>query len=436
VNRPVAAYAHVPFCASRCPYCDYGVTVGGLDLAQALVETIAAETADALRGAPQLALSTAYIGGGSPSLLPERSLERLAGVLRERCVPEAELTVEVNPEHLDAALLAVYRSVGVTRLSVGVQALQDHLLHRCGRRADGHAVSLALRALQHWTGASNIDVLAGIQGQSSLDLRDTIAAASDAADHITLLQLDGQLAGTPAADTAGERAGGEHAADLWLEGRGQLLAAGFEHYETVHFGRGGQRSQYVLHNARLDPIVAVGPYAAGIVPAALLGERVATAPLSPPRPARRPPAQPPPQPPARPPAQQPSLQQHPPTGLAYRTWHTESAVAYAAASAATGFAALAEPITAADLLADCLASGLRLASGIERQLWHRRFGGAAALWLDAQAAAWAEAGLAAASASHWHLTAAGALVADRLTAAACADLEDLATGTQHPLDWP
>ena len=401
MSGPVAAYVHVPFCASRCPYCDYGVTLGALDLAGVLVETIAAEAADALRAAPRLALSIAYIGGGTPSRLPAALIERLVGALRQRCTAAAELTLEVNPEDLDATLRSVCRSAGVSRLSLGAQATQGALLHRIGRATGAPEVRRSLHQLDSWAGRSNVDLLAGIPGQSTQDLRDSIAAAGDASDHVTLLQLEPLLA---AAETSA--AAGELAAELWLQGRDALLGAGFDQYETVHFGRGGQRSEYVLHTARLEPIVALGPHAAGVVPAALLGRGAAV-----------------------------QCASQTSAGAAYRTAHGDSLVAYVAA-AATGFGVAAGPIDAADFLLDCLIGGLRLAAGIERVVWQRRFGSGATAWLDELVRRWEQQGLARSSDRHWQLTPAGALIADRLVAAANEQLDQLREPGGLAAHWP
>ena len=369
---------HVPFCASRCPYCDYAVTVGALDLAAAFVDRTLERLqrhCDAV-GAIAGTASVGYIGGGTPSLLSPEQLSRLVAAVAARSAAGSELTVELNPEHLSPQLLERCASAGATRVSLGVQVVQTPLLHRLGRAADGYQVARALAGLASWGGASNVDVLAGVPGQRAADLRETLRAAADATDHITLLELTGE--GQGAADQQ----------DLWLEGASWLRDAGFEQYETVHFGRAGGRSRYVVHVAQLHPLVAVGPGAEGLLPVERAAGGIAAA----------------------------------------RTWYGHSLAGYLHA-ADGGYRQ--EPVDGRTLAADALLGGLRLAAGVERATWRRRFGAPAEAALDGVVARWQEHGLAVADSGGWRLTANGALRSDGLAAEAVAALPDAVS-----LVWP
>lgn len=379
---PVALYVHVPFCASRCPYCDYMVSVGSLDVVPSFVDLTLQRIERHIESVGGIA-SLGYVGGGTPSLLPADQLRRLVAAVASSCVAGSEVTVELNPEHVSPPLLALCAAAGATRISVGGQALQTQLLHRLGRAADGGQVAGALDALTTWCGSTNVDVLAGVPGQTSTDLLETLRQVGDATDHVTLLDLAGE--GSRAAHHQDE-------VDLWLEGVGWLRKAGFDQYETVHFGRGWSRSQYVVHTATLDPLVAVGPGAQGLLPA-----------------------------------------EHPARGsTVVRTRYPVSLTAYLHAA---GGGLHHEPVDARTMAVDALVGGLRLATGINRDTWRRRFGAEAEASLDSIVAGWQRHGLAVADEESWQLTADGALRSDGLAADAAAAVGE-ALADLVLLVWP
>ena len=124
-------YIHIPFCAKKCPYCDFNSYAGKLDIADSYVNRLIAEAET--YGNQQI--STIYIGGGTPSLLPAQLMEKLTDeILKKFSISEnAEITVEVNPGTVDAEKLKNYRKCGINRLSVGVQSFDDEMLKILGR---------------------------------------------------------------------------------------------------------------------------------------------------------------------------------------------------------------------------------------------------------------------------------------------------------------
>ena len=137
----IGLYLHVPYCAVRCSYCDFYLVPGrGRDLS-AYVEALGLEILAAGREFPGRAADTVHFGGGTPSLLPVSSLAAVLERLRSpfALAPDAEVTLEANPEDLDRQRLLDYAAAGVNRLTIGVQSLDDHLL-RLMRRPDRKSV--------------------------------------------------------------------------------------------------------------------------------------------------------------------------------------------------------------------------------------------------------------------------------------------------------
>src|SRR5689334_12527508 len=111
-------YVHVPFCAHRCDYCDFATWTDRAHLVDAYVDACVTD----VERRPLPAATSVFFGGGTPSLLDAASLTRILGVIPR--TDDAEVTVECNPDSVDAAKLAAYRSAGVNRLSFGVQSMR------------------------------------------------------------------------------------------------------------------------------------------------------------------------------------------------------------------------------------------------------------------------------------------------------------------------
>jgi oxygen-independent coproporphyrinogen-3 oxidase len=243
-------YVHLPFCAYRCGYCDFVTLVGRhgdhRSYAQALVGELDLERQ--LLAAP---LETVFLGGGTPTFLEPRALRRLL----EALLAAAELTVEANPETVTPELARLLRAGGVTRVSLGVQSFQSHLLAVLERRATPDVVR---RAFYHLRDASfdniSLDLIYGIPGQSSSDLqRDLEAALGLAPEHLSLYELEAKP-GTRFTHAHGEELMRQaEAMEGYLERLVAVLtAAGYRWYETANFclqaENAGGRDLRSLHN--------------------------------------------------------------------------------------------------------------------------------------------------------------------------------------------
>ena len=262
---PRHAYVHVPFCRHRCGYCDFTLVAGRDDLIDRYLAALGRELE---RLVEPIAIDTLYLGGGTPSHLGPDGLGRLFTILRTRLLPGAgaEVTVEANPLDVTAELVAVLRTAGVTRVSLGGQSLDAATLRTLDRDHAPDDVRRAAGLLGDEGFTVSLDVMTAAPGQSLAAVEaDLEAAVGLGVDHVSVYCLTwekgtafetqrakGQL--QPVAETL-ERAMFETAID-------RLAAAGFEHYEVSNFARPGARCQHNEAYWDCRPWEAFGPGAA------------------------------------------------------------------------------------------------------------------------------------------------------------------------------
>jgi oxygen-independent coproporphyrinogen III oxidase len=265
-------YVHFPFCSSRCPYCDFAVSVQPTiphdDYATAVIAELAAR-AGAFAGLP---LASIYLGGGTPGLWRADSLGRVLGEIRSRFAgTPSELTVEANPGDLAPQQLAALRELGVNRVSFGAQAFQDDLLHRIGRKHTVAAIGTAFEAARA-AGFDNLcaDLMFGLPGQSMDDWRASLAAlCALGPEHITAYALTVETnTRFGALDRLGqlERPADDVVAAMYSVCHDTLTAAGYEHYEISSYARPGRRA---VHNSlywTLDAYLGLGVSASSFQP--------------------------------------------------------------------------------------------------------------------------------------------------------------------------
>ncbi|MCC6832278.1 MAG: radical SAM family heme chaperone HemW [Thermoleophilia bacterium] len=238
-------YAHLPFCASRCGYCAFVVEVGALDRRDAYAAALRAElAAESGRLGP---LETVYLGGGTPTLMRPHRLRGLLEDLAPRLAPGAEVSIEANPETVDGDQLRELRALGITRVSLGAQSFQPHLLAALDRAATPAQVRRAVACAQDAGFASvSVDLLFGVPGQTPQDLEADLAAVTGlGVDHVSWYELEIKPG------TALERMGAEppdedRAADAYERVVEGLEAAGFRWYETANFARPGHECRHSL----------------------------------------------------------------------------------------------------------------------------------------------------------------------------------------------
>jgi oxygen-independent coproporphyrinogen-3 oxidase len=256
-------YLHIPFCHRVCPYCSfYKHTPGTTPIGQ-FVDAMAAEVKSRLTKQPR----TLYLGGGTPSMLSPSHLTRLFTSLHETFEFSLldEVTLEANPATFDAGKARLFRELGVTRVSLGIQSFTPHVLEILGREHSVEQASEAVKILRDAGMPSiNIDLMFSIPGQSKDDWQATLEhAISLNPDHISAYNL------TYEEDTAffeslrrGEmRENEDHDAEFFHLADELLTAAGFDHYETSNYAKPGHHSTHNQGYWRGEDYLGLGPSA-------------------------------------------------------------------------------------------------------------------------------------------------------------------------------
>ena len=242
--EPFGVYLHIPFCASKCDYCAFATWTDREHLVAAYLDALQTEIARAVEGGMPGA-STVFVGGGTPTLVPP---ERLAEVIDSIPLgPDAEVTVECNPDDVSLDMLNTYRSGGVNRVSVGVQSMSAHVLLSLGRTHDRDNVARTVAAIRESGMPSfNLDVIYGAAGEGIDDWTTTVdeVVALDP-PHVSAYGLTVEP-GTPLADQPDRHPDDDDQADKYEIADDVLGAAGLENYEVSNWARPGHESQHNL----------------------------------------------------------------------------------------------------------------------------------------------------------------------------------------------
>ena len=292
-RQPIGLYLHIPFCRSKCPYCDFcsypHPTVQGMEaytreLARRIREagklygggfsgeSFPGESFPApasAGGLGRLGLDTVYFGGGTPTLLPPRCVAELFEAIRESfdILPDAEITVEGNPAAVSREDLAVWQACGVNRLSLGAQSAQQEELKALGRLHRWEdVVRTVADARATGIGNINLDFMLGIPHQTPESLADTLdRALALCPDHLsayTLMLEEGTpfhrrgraSLGLPAEEDDAD----EQAVAFWEQASAALRAAGYEHYEISNYAKPNRRSRHNLHTWQCRDYLGLG----------------------------------------------------------------------------------------------------------------------------------------------------------------------------------
>ncbi len=264
---PIGLYIHVPFCVSKCPYCDFyslpGLTEERADAYTAAVLRSLDEWAGRLDG--KAAADTLYFGGGTPSLLGGERLARIIEAARRRFgLNRAEITLEANPaDGLDETFRA-FAAAGGNRVSLGMQSASADELRSLGRRHHPADVEKAVSAArQAGIGNLSLDLMLGLERQSVASVVASVQeAARLGAEHISayLLKIE---EGTPYAAKRDSLVlpDDDQTAELYLAACEALELAGYRQYEISNFARPGRESRHNLKYWNLDPYLGIGPSA-------------------------------------------------------------------------------------------------------------------------------------------------------------------------------
>ena len=350
----LALYVHVPFCESKCPYCDFNTYAGIEALMPSYTAALGREIEQwgAWLGRPSLA--SLFFGGGTPSYLPQDDLQRLMDTIRAAFdLPDgAEATLEANPGDCSPERLTAMHDAGFNRVSIGVQSFDDTELAMLGRRHDAERAAQAVRdARSAGFDKVSLDLMFGLPEQSPATWERSVEQAVRlGTDHLsayaltlepgTPLEADVRLGRTPEPDP-------DLAAEMYLRAQAMLAGAGLRQYEISNWATPGRESIHNLAYWRSLPYLGVGPgahsYLYGVGALDAFGIRFAN--VNSPR---------------------TYIQR-------VRDW-TASGLVDAGAIAAAAATGPCAPVSRRDAMAETMMMGLRLNSGVTDDSFRARFG--------------------------------------------------------------
>lgn len=264
---PLSLYVHIPWCARKCPYCDFnsheargnGTTLPA-ELEQHYIAALARDIELALPLVWGRRIGSVFIGGGTPSLLSGAAVTELLRQIR-MLLPlnlDAEITLEANPGSAEAARFAAYREAGVNRLSLGIQSFDDARLGALGRIHSAAEAHRAIELAQQHFDNFNLDLMYALPGQDAAGaLADLDAALAHAPPHLSCYHLTLEPntlfhARPPVLPDEDAAAAMQNA----LESR--LHSAGYRHYETSAFARPGRESRHNLNYWQFGDYLGIG----------------------------------------------------------------------------------------------------------------------------------------------------------------------------------
>ncbi len=259
---PLALYIHIPWCVRKCPYCDFNSHAAGPTLPEEeYVDALLADLDADLQHVHGRPLTSIFFGGGTPSLFSDRALGRLLEGVERRVAfaGDIEITLEANPGTFEQAKFKGYRSLGINRLSIGVQSFQEAKLKALGRIHDGNE---AIRAADMARAAGfdnfNLDLMHGLPEQSIEDaLFDLRTAIAQAPTHLSWYQLTmepntvfwSQPPVLPEDDLLW---------DIQEAGQALLAAEGYAQYEVSAYARSGKQARHNLNYWTFGDFLGIG----------------------------------------------------------------------------------------------------------------------------------------------------------------------------------
>ncbi|WP_019339768.1 radical SAM family heme chaperone HemW [Stutzerimonas stutzeri] len=264
---PLAAYVHIPWCVRKCPYCDFNSHAAGASLPEdAYVDALLADLDADLEQVQGRRLTSIFFGGGTPSLFSASALERILEGMRQRVgfADDIEITLEANPGTFEQAKFRDYRSLGINRLSIGVQSFQPTKLIALGRIHDGNE---AIRAADMARAAGfdnfNLDLMHGLPEQSLEDaLSDLRIAIAQQPTHLSWYQLTVEP-NTEFWNKPPRLPEDETLWDIQEAGQALLAAHGYRQYETSAYAQPGRQARHNLNYWTFGDFLGLGAGAHG-----------------------------------------------------------------------------------------------------------------------------------------------------------------------------
>ncbi len=267
-GKTLGLYIHIPFCLSKCSYCDFFSIASKERVPSSYVSALCNEIRERFHGG-RCIVDSVYVGGGTPSLLSDEQLTLLFECIKEN-VPlssDCEITIEVNPDDVNPALVKSLEENGVNRISCGIQSFNDASLSFCSRRADSKTNKKALDILKtYWKGQLSLDIICAMPcEEQSTFISGLKEIVSYKPDHISMYSLTIEEE-TPLGQQLSK---GDFfynydcADDLWLSGKNFLESAGYMQYEVSNFCLPDKECKHNLKYWSYADYVGCGSGAAG-----------------------------------------------------------------------------------------------------------------------------------------------------------------------------
>ena len=242
-------YVHIPFCKSKCSYCDFASFPDKIGFAESYMACVFREMSKRKAQLKNYTFDTLYIGGGTPSVIDDKYIAMLLASAKKnfKLSENAEITIEMNPGTVSAGKIATYKKCGINRFSVGLQTAIDSQLEDLGRIHNLKEFEACARLLKGEN--FSVDIMIGLKGQTIADIEKSICVAADAgASHISMYALTPED-GTPIYTDYlnGELPDGDEVAEMYEAGVKKLKELGFERYEVSNFCKKGKESRHNLN---------------------------------------------------------------------------------------------------------------------------------------------------------------------------------------------
>lgn len=260
-------YVHVPFCKSKCTYCDFASYPRETDKTELYFACLYKEIKGRAESLKDYVFDTVYFGGGTPSFIDEKYI---VGALRQikNCYtlsPDAEITIEINPGTLSPEKVKAYKKAGINRFSIGLQSADDKMLRKLNRI---HTKDDFLYASQLLKGENfSVDVMLGLENQTEKDVKDTIdLAVSSGASHVSAYALKPEE-GTPMFGKYlnGDLPSEDETAELYDFAKSYLEEKGFYRYEVSNFAKDGYKSKHNLNYWNRGEYIGFGVSASSFI---------------------------------------------------------------------------------------------------------------------------------------------------------------------------
>ncbi|MEE2656665.1 MAG: radical SAM family heme chaperone HemW [Chloroflexota bacterium] len=266
ISSGIALYIHIPFCETKCPYCDFNTYAGINHLIPSYIGALTNELRIWAKTLEHPRVNNMFLGGGTPSMLSANQMHSLLSLIRSEFAvqADAEVTAEVNPDDVNFDRLSGFRDAGINRISMGVQSFSNSELHLLGRRHEVSHVLNAFETIQN-AGITNIsmDLMYGLPHQTIETWERNIKAVITAApQHISAyaltLEPETPMAHWVSKGTLPEQ-DSDLAADMYEWASVELAKAGYRNYEISNWALPGRESRHNIIYWRNLPYLGVGP---------------------------------------------------------------------------------------------------------------------------------------------------------------------------------